>query len=151
MRFKNRRQAASCGFVCSKQIKCFFLLILLVYAELLPPRASNIQTGSRDTVMSYADLNSQKSSVRRTRLGPRWLVFAVGLGKENFWLDRRSPRDPSRKGEHIRKPYSVAKIISISPGAMPPFTLETHTINAKIKPSHPPEGCFLRVEALLAS
>ena len=57
------------------------------------------------------------------------------MGKENFWLDRRSPRDPSRKGEHIRKPYSVAKIISISPGAMPPFTLETHTINAKIKPS----------------
>ena len=57
------------------------------------------------------------------------------MGKENFWLDRRSSRDPSRKGEHIRKPYSAAKIVSISPGAMPPFTLETHTINAKIKPS----------------
>ena len=92
--------------------------------------------------MSYTILISQKNSVRRTRLGPRWLVFAVGLGKENFWLDRRSSRDPSRKGEHIRKPYSAAKIVSISPGAMPPFTLETHTINAKLNLPILPKGVF---------
>ena len=39
-------------------------------------------------------------------------------------------------------PYSVAKIVSISPGAMPPFTLETHTINAKLNLPILPKGVF---------
>ena len=51
---------------------------------------------------------------------------------------------PAEKGEHIRMPYSVAKIVSISPGAMPPFTLETHTINAKLNLPILPKGVFWR-------
>ena len=56
----------------------------------------------------------------------------LGWEKKIFgWIaDRRAI--PAEKGEHIRMPYSAAKIVSISPGAMPPFTLETHTINAKL-------------------
>ena len=41
-------------------------------------------------------------------------------------------------------PYSAAKIVSISPGAMPPFTLETHTINAKLNLPILPKGVFWR-------
>ena len=51
---------------------------------------------------------------------------------------------PAEKGEHIRMPYSAAKIVSISPGAMPPFTLETHTINAKLNLPILPKGVFWR-------
>ena len=119
----------------------FFLLILSSVQSFCHPKARTSKL-VQGPAMSYTNLISQKNSARRTRLGPRWLVFAVGLGKENFWLDRRSSRDPSRKGEHIRKPYSAAKIISISPGAMPPFTLETHTINAKLNLPILPKGVF---------
>ena len=68
----------------------------------------------------------------------------LGWEKKIFgWIaDRRAI--PAEKGEHIRMPYSVAKIVSISPGAMPPFTLETHTINAKLNLPILPKGVFWR-------
>ena len=68
----------------------------------------------------------------------------LGWEKKIFgWIaDRRAI--PAEKGEHIRMPYSAAKIVSISPGAMPPFTLETHTINAKLNLPILPKGVFWR-------
>ena len=58
---------------------------------------------------------------------------------------------PAEKGEHIRMPYSAAKIVSISPGAMPPFTLETHTINAKLNLPILPKGVFWRVRSSVSN
>ena len=69
----------------------------------------------------------------------RW----VGKRKIFGWIAVRRAI-PAEKGEHIRMPYSVAKIVSISPGAMPPFTLETHTINAKLNLPILPKGVFWR-------
>jgi hypothetical protein len=111
--------------------KIFFSSDSLVYAELLLPNGSNIQTGA-GTAMSYANLIFKRIPFAALISDRGDWSSPLGWEKKIFgWIAVRRAI-PAEQGEHIRMPYSAAKIVSISPGAMPPFTLETHTINAKL-------------------
>ena len=70
--------------------KIFFSSDSLVYAELLPPKGSIIQTGAGNcNVVRRSDFSKEFRSSHSYRTEVTGLRRWVGK-KENFWLDRRT-------------------------------------------------------------
>ena len=108
--------------------KIFFSSDSLVYAELLPPKGSIIQAGAGNcNVVRRSDYSKEFRSSHSSRTEVTGLRRWVG---KNLWLDRRSPRDPSRKGE-LDPSQSVFRAVATRDHGRSPARTEISTSDEK--------------------
>ena len=128
--------------------KIFFSSDSLVYAELSRPKGSNIQTGAGNcNVVRRSDFSKEFRSSHSSRTEVTGLRRWVGKRKIFGWIAEPPcvARSQPKRRTHPKTIFGCENNFHFAGRHALIYTQNTHD-KRKIKPSHPPEGCFLRVE-----